>query len=223
MDISRQLSDLEVTILESVSEAAHERNLAAVAKWSRAAEHCEALVSEAREFEERIRAFKNSLEQGSISEAHLNLDRHDNTKTNEKPRRISAKREGAIVRAEWVKGILAKGISLKGYRKRYQTTREKSVGLAFANELHGKENKWWLGLQDDPTDVAVLLCRSLNKDLYDIVLPVSQLRTYWDMLSRSGGQIKFNIRKEDREFFLLIPGDNPLSITKYAGNYEPLR
>ena len=223
MDISRQLSDIEETILERVTAAVHDRDLAAIAKWSKAAEHCDTLVSEAREFEERIRVFKRSLEQESTSESLLYLDSGDNPKSNKKPRTISAKREGAIVRAEWVKGLLDKGISLKGHRKRYQTARERSVGIAFANELRGKENKWFLGLQDEPTDIAVLLCRSLSKELYDIVLPVSQLRAHWSILSRSGGQIKFNVRKEGGDLFLLIPGDHPLSVTKYAGNYAPLR
>lgn len=95
--------------------------------------------------------------------------------------------------------------------------------MAFANKLPGKDNRWFLGFADEPTDVAVLLCRSSTGKLYDIVLPVSDLDDRWNMLSRSGREIKFNVRKEGAELLLLIPGNEPFRVTKYLANYKPLR
>ena len=97
------------------------------------------------------------------------------------------------------------------------------MAVAFANELPDAENRWFLGLTDEPTDVAVLLCKSLAGKLHDIVLPVSHLREVWRVLSRSQSGVKFNVRKDASRFFLLVPGNEPLDVTRYVGNYEPLR
>jgi hypothetical protein len=96
------------------------------------------------------------------------------------------------------------------------------VAVAFANELPGRESRWFLGLADEPTDIAILLCNSLAGRVYDIVLPVSGVRV-WQALSRHGGQVKFNVRKDASRFFLLVPGNKPLDVTKHVSNHDPLR
>jgi hypothetical protein len=56
-----------------------------------------------------------------------------------------------------------------------------------------------------------------------ILLPVSRLREVWRALSRSQSGVKFNVRKDASRFLLLVPGNEPLDVTRYVGNYEPLR
>ena len=90
------------------------------------------------------------------------------------------------------------------------------------NELDGHPNKWFLGMADEPTDVAVLLCRSRSGKVYDLVLPVPALGRRWALLSRSGGQVKFNVRKDVTVFLLLVPGNQALDVTQYLSHYEPL-
>ena len=108
--------------------------------------------------------------------------------------------------------------------------RGQSVAVAFANELPELENQWFLGLADEePTAAAVLLCKSLGGKLHDIVLPVSLLREVWPVLNRSGKQVKFHIQERDAgQLFLRIPKASRLDITwldvtRYIGNYGPLR
>jgi hypothetical protein len=139
-------------------------------------------------------------------------------------RGISPKREGAMARDRWVKMLSGKQIPLTGHDKRYYTEKGVSVGIAFANELDRPQlvNKWFLGLKDEPTDVAVLLCQDKEGNLHDFIIPVSELGSSWDALSRSGGQVKFNIHRRKSEFLLSIPGGEPISITKYIGNHRPL-
>ena len=47
--------------------------------------------------------------------------------------------------------------------------------MAFANERPEAENKWFLGLPDEPTDVAVLLCKYFAGQRHDIVLPIETI------------------------------------------------
>ena len=135
----------------------------------------------------------------------------------------SPKAAGAQARSRWVATLRERGATLHGHGKRYQTTSGHAVAVAFANELPDLEDRWFLGLADEHTDVAVLLCQSRGQALYDLVLPVSELRTVWPLLSRHRGQIKFNVRKNGNRFALLVPGHEPVDITKYLGNHALLQ
>lgn len=92
------------------------------------------------------------------------------------------------------------------------------MAVAFANELPKKENRWFLGLPDEPTEVAVLVCKSLAGKVHDIVLPVARLRDVWRALSRHQGEVKFNVKRLGTRFLLLVPGSElwmsrPMSTT----------
>jgi hypothetical protein len=175
------------------------------------------MIAEARDMDRRYAAL------ASFADAPPETIRETHSQPVTSTRSRSAKRAGAEMRAQWVSHVKGLGINLQGRGKRYMTPSQATVGLAPANELPGKPNRWFSGLADEPTDVVVLLCRSSTGRLYDLVVPISGLGRRWDLLSRSGGQIKFNIRKDISDFLLLIPGNEPLRVTQYMGNYEPLR
>jgi len=138
------------------------------------------------------------------------------------PREIAAQE-----RSEWVAELRTHGISLLGDRgRRYQTTSGQSVTVAFANEQPHRKNRWFLDLPDEPTDIAVFLCKSLEGKLYDIVLPVSDLPEVWDVLSssKSRNQVKFEVKRDAALFLMWIPKRKErLNVTRYIGNYDPLR
>ncbi len=206
---SRELFELKAAFLVKVASAARELDIDAVARWNDAAKQCEKLERQAREVEDGIARLKAYLENDDAREPH--------NKT--KVKNISSKQEGKNARSQWVDDLKGEDIRLVGYGKRYQTVQGKDVGIAFANE---KDDRWFLGLKDEPTDIAVLICKS-KSDVYDFVLPIADMTQYWNALSRSNGQIKFNVRREGREFRLLIPGNAPLTITEYQSDYGPLR
>lgn len=222
MDILMVLPNLRAMVLKKVEVSASAGDVAGVTRWSGALERCQALEGEARDLEQRAREFKDSL-QPSIQQPPQAAATSGSAKINAGSRTASAKSRGAAVRSAWVAKLSAMGIVLTGHGKRYQTSKGKRVGIPFASEL-SNPNKWWLGLKDEPTDIAVLLCQDTGKRLYDVVIPVSDLGTIWSMLSRSAdGQIKFNVRKDKHEWLLKIPGSNPANVTKYVGDYGPLR
>jgi hypothetical protein len=220
MDTISKLETLRAAILDRVTVAAHGRDITEVARWSEAAKECDLLMREAQVLKTRISVFEKSVhdlrEESAqpITATHPKQENGDSMSP-------SAKAEGAQVRAKWVRTLQAtQRIDLAGHGTQYRTTRRASVGIAFANER--RPDKWFLGLADEPTNIVVLLCKTSDQQMYDIVLPMAELGDTWKRLSRSKGQVKFNVEKEADRLLLSIPGGNPLSITQYQGNYRPL-
>lgn len=148
-----------------VAEAAQAGDVHQLAALSSYATECERLIADVQDIDRRyqgLSSFSNGLpdELGARTFAPAPT----------RPR--SAKRDGAEMRAQWVADMKSKGIDLEGYGKRYLAPSRATVGLAPANELPGKPNRWFSGLPDEPTDIAVLLCRSYSGSVYDLVLPV---------------------------------------------------
>ncbi len=219
------LQDLKKEILERIKGAAQKSDIESITCLGKAAEKCESLINEVLKLENRIKEFSASIS------SPLGLKKKQNRVITEKidsniaTYRLSPKREGANIRNEWVKNIQSQGVKLNGHGKRFQTESAKYVGVASANELDRSQqllNKWFLGVKDERMDIVVLLCRDLEKKVHDIILPVSEIGAAWEALSRSGGQVKFNVRRQRGEFTLLIPRNEPLEVTKYIGNYKPL-
>ncbi|MCL5744324.1 MAG: hypothetical protein M1541_10425 [Acidobacteria bacterium] len=218
-DMETELKRIQSLLLDRISSAVSKRDVAEVAALSGLARECEALQVEIASINRRIEAAKRALNGSSSS----SVNSEDLTYSAETPT-TSAKTAGAEARNSWIVAVQAQGITLYGHKKRYQSALGQSVAVAFANELPNFENRWFLGLTDEPTDVAVLLCKSRAGKLHDIVLPVSHLPEIWRVLSRSKNQVKFNIRTDaGRRFSLLVPGNDPLDVTRYISNYEPLR
>jgi hypothetical protein len=211
-------------ILKEIGMAAQNADIGAVTKWSRAAEHCEKLIKENSEFESQVKDFANSLwsMQGKTytNQATKSISYQKPTAN----RGISPKKKGAMARERWVQGLSSKGITLNGHDKRYYTESGTSVSIAFANELDKPNlvNKWFLGLKDEPTDFAVLICNDKEGNMHDFILPISKMGSNWEGLSRSGGQVKFHVHRKRGEFLLSVPGHEPTVLTKYLGNYQPL-
>jgi hypothetical protein len=218
MSLAHELLTLKGEILERVKTAAQESDVTALTRFSRAAEECETLIKQEADLHCRVRDLTGSLLPNSGTSPIAAVNSYG-------PKiRSSPKREGADIRDTWVKMLSSKGVRLYGHAKKYHTQHGISVAVASANEPDNpqRKNKWFLGLKDEPTDVAVLLCRDLKQEVYDFVLPVTELGVAWKVLSRSGGQIKFNVRKEAGEFLLAVPGNRSIVVTKYFGNYSPL-
>ncbi|MGB8991852.1 MAG: hypothetical protein WCD80_07340 [Desulfobaccales bacterium] len=217
-----KLPFIKEKILGQVKMAAQHADIEAIAKWSRAAEQCEVFILSNVELENQVMDFANSLwpEQGNTStnqEKKFVSYQRPTTK-----REISPKRAGAMARGRWVEGLSSRGITLNGHDKRYYTEGGASVSIAFANELDKPQllNKWFLGLKDEPTDIAVLLCQDKEGNMYDFILPVNKMRSAWEALSRSGGQVKFHIHRKRGEFLLSVPGAGPAVLTNYLSNYQ---
>ncbi len=218
MDILKELEQIQAVVLERAAKAS---DMASISHLGKVAQQCQVLAVDARAMEGHVRALRASLNGAA---ATAGIDHLDEERVRSTPRvaKTTARRTAGAAREAWVKGLTASGILLTGHGKKYRTVTGKSVGVAFANELPGLSNKWFLGLVDEPTDVAALLCRATDGKLYDLVLPIQELGAAWESLSRSGGQVKFNVRKDPSSIVLLVPGGNGFDVTQHVGSYESL-
>ncbi len=219
MDAVAELKRLKTQLLDQISSAASARDFPRVARLSGLASECEALEVETTSLRKRVEALAVAIDgfagpQEIPQEFKPSVDLW---------KALSPKAAGGEARRNWVAHLESIGVSLTGHGKRYQSPQGTTVGVAFANELPDLENRWWLGLRDEPTDVAVFLCHSVSREVHDIVVPVQDVVSAWRALSRHRDQIKFNIKKDGTRFLLLVPGGQPIDITRYVGNYDPLR
>lgn len=215
----QELPEVKAKILDKIKLSAQGGDISAISKWSKAAEQCEKFIQEASDLTARINNFTVDLWQSP------NINLNDQAITPKPKLKLSPKLEGSRARREWLKMLSSNTISLNGHNKRYYTESGRSVSIAFANEIDRPNliGKWFLGLKDEPTDMAVLLCQDLQGKVNDFVLPVAEVKSTWKTLSRSGGEIKFNVRRRDGEYLLLDPSGEPINISKYKGKYQTLK
>lgn len=224
-----KLKDIKSHLFNQISSAASNRDIAKVDALSSLAKECERLETKSETLETEITAFNRRVIEavngsGEVSTVSAKPTYSDSTGV----ATPSLKAIAAQERDKWVAKLQTKeSISLHGHGKQYQTASGQSVAVAFSNERRGDPWPWFLGLRDELPDVAVLLCRSHEGTLYDIVLPASPLREVWHVLKRSCKskhvQVKFNVDRSADRFLLRVPEDNPLDIGRYIGNYDPLR
>lgn len=125
--------------------------------------------------------------------------------------------EQAGIRIEQVKGMWAK------------TGGDLWAAMPFANEQ--RPNRWFLGLRE--ADVAqrtskggvvvVLLCQSNTEGVQDFVLPQGKVEEIVPHLSRSQGQLKFNLKRVGSRYHLVIPGRPAVDVSDYSGAVSVLR
>lgn len=130
--------------------------------------------------------------------------------------RVAGRSYGAAIRSAFLLAAEKRGMKfspLKG--SIFTTAGGKRVGIAVATER--QHNRWFLGLPEDAFSAAVLLCQTNNGRTLEICLPEAFFDRYGRQLSRSSGQVKFNVVNRDGRLFLTIPGISPVAIDQYEG------
>lgn len=103
----------------------------------------------------------------------------------------------------------------------YRTRSDSRVGIVTATE-DPKNHTWFLGIPDTQFDSVVLRCQRTDGKVLDFVLPMTSMSGVWSRLSRSGGQVKFNVKRRNGTYQLQVPGGSPLDIDRFLGQYDAL-
>jgi len=130
---------------------------------------------------------------------------------------------GEKARGELLATLQEHGVRLVRAGKRvFHTPSGRKLGIAYASEVPERPDKWWLGLPDEPFDIVVLLCRSLDGGLSEFVLPSHFVTQVWPQLSRnSSGQRIFHVYKSGPNYELADKVSSELRhITEYLRRYE---
>ncbi|RMG59470.1 MAG: hypothetical protein D6713_05290 [Deltaproteobacteria bacterium] len=145
----------------------------------------------------------------------------------ESPELLTPHERGLMARENWARSLSReKGIVLTELtRTLYETEDGRKVGVAYASELGGKPGFWFLSIPNIPYDVVVFLCETRQGNLLDFVIPTEDLGAQWEDVStgRAGRQKKVNIRKENGNYTLLLPGGEKVSIGQYLSRHEVLK
>lgn len=135
----------------------------------------------------------------------------------------------ANLRSSYISKLGNSGIPLIKIAPRWARTKTGMwVAMPAASERH--EERWWLGLNDrlivekirESGLAIILLCVTKAEVLLDFVLDQRIITELRPMLSRSGDELKFNVREHNQRFALTVPKHRPIDITGYKGKVNIL-
>jgi len=215
MGLKAELADLKNRTIAAIEQAAEHRD-------TRQIMHLSALLADIERDEQSASALED---RAAAYEARL--QRPDEVPAVPQPRQVAEvtghmqnRRDPRAARAMRVDYAIAHGLGNLGGTM-YKTRSGATVGIAAATEVI--PNRWFLGITPKHIELEtmVLLCQSGNAVL-DFVLPMTFLSDAWPRLSRSGGQVKFNVDRRDGSYWLQVPDVGPLDIRRYVGQHGPL-
>jgi hypothetical protein len=126
--------------------------------------------------------------------------------------RKSAIAKGHERRLEFVHQLQKKSILLKPHKGKTIFTNAKGerIGIAYASEANS--DRWFLGLPERGFDHAVLICEARSGMISTVILPRAFFQKYGSYLSRSGGQLKFNILLRHSNYFIIVPDQGEINL-----------
>jgi hypothetical protein len=206
MDLRAELAALKNRAIAAIEQAAKERDTTRIRVLSDLLAGIEGDEKAAVALQDRVRSHEARL--SSRDEALREPPKTDARSRRERGNELRehlAKRHALIPE----KGVI------------YRTRSGSRVGIVTATE-DPKKNTWFLGIPDTQFDSVVLRCQRTDGEVLDFVLPMTPMSGVWSRLSRSGGQVKFNVKGRDGTYQLQVPGANPLDIGPFLGQYAAL-
>ena len=208
MDLRAELAALKNRAIAAIEQAAKERDTTRIRVLSNLLAGIEGDEKAAVVLQDRVRSHEARL--SSPDEILREPPTH---KTDARSRR----ERGNELREELAKKhalIPEKGVI-------YRTRSDSRVGIVTATE-DPEKHTWFLGIPDTQFDSVVLRCQQTDGEVLDFVLPMTSMSGVWSRLSRSGGQVKFNVKGRDGTYQLQVPGASPLDIRPFLGQYAAL-
>jgi len=129
--------------------------------------------------------------------------------------RVAGRGYGSAIRSDFLLRAEKRGIRFAPVKGSIYSAAGKTVGIAVATER--QLNRWFLGLPEGAFKAAVLLCQTKSGRTLEICLPEAFFERYGRQLSRSTGQIKFNVVNRSGNIFLTIPEMTPVDVDRYEG------
>jgi hypothetical protein len=127
---------------------------------------------------------------------------------------VPGRGHGPEIRAAFLRTAAAHGVCLEPIRGAiYMAPNGKRVGIAVATER--QRNRWFLGLPEGGFESAALICQTSSGKRLDICIPPAFFAEHERRLSRSSGQVKFNVVRRDGRLLLTIPRSPPAGVDQF--------
>jgi hypothetical protein len=209
MDIHEELNSLRSQTLERVRAAAQRGHADEVLTQGRTLSRIEELIKQHEALGAAVRALSGGSTNGQRSKTKAATAVEPAPRDSEPE--MSPRQRGKYRRQELLTYLEQKGVHLKPFRGAIRRTRSgQRVGTAYASER--RPDRWFLGLPEDEFDHAILLCEGKGGSVHYLFISQGLLRTHAGAMSRSQGQLKFNVSHRDGDFFLIVPGSDPVKI-----------
>lgn len=221
MDVKNQLMHEKTKVLKQIAESAQHGNSQEVLAAGEKLSKIESLLDKY----ERLMLDISGLDTVNHEARPLPNTRVDSSFVKGKDLKrldVTSGREiGRTIRADFLKKALEAGLSLEHVKGSIYKTRSGSkVGIAVATER--SPDRWFLGLPLEGFDAAVLLCRHETGNTVEICLAKGFFEQFGDMMSQSGGQMKFNVARRGSGYVIVVPGAGGVSVSKFIGDYMVL-
>ena len=141
------------------------------------------------------------------------------------------KERGRKLRESYISDLQQSGIQIYQAGGQWAKTANNLWVAIPTATIEWRTGRWFLGLSEDKLIerirdggvVVVLLCLTQSGSRLDFVIPSQIVKDIAPKLSKSKGEVKFNIKEVDHRYYLVLPEINPLDISSYMGNISILR
>ncbi len=203
------LNSMKRTVLEEITRASRTSDAGKVLVLSERLRHVESLIQRQQALEEEARVL---LEVPTHPLSDQKMSQAVPAEASE-----SARARGGRIRRDFVERLSKLGRRLTQVRGQlYRNQLGEIVGIAYASEV--KKDVWFLGLPEGEFQHAVLLCESAER-IKAMCLSKDFLSEHGRKLSRSQGQVKFNVLRRAGRYYIALPGSDPVEITELVDNY----
>jgi len=242
MGLEERLEEFKSRVLMDMQTIINKGDTKDLIACSRVLEACEALFDEISKIDRNLRnlvdGFTNGRKIGSV--AMRNYDVADKLQSlqdtqviapfvSQPTTEISKKsvRSDSLKKAQQTRDEISRLLAIQHSlpltpqsKTVYVTNTGEPIGIAFATER--TPGRWFLGLPILDYRGVVLVCEVSSFNQKRFVLPRRIWRTIAETLSRSGDQIKFNIRARGGQYELLLLGGDAISINHYVDAFGEL-
>ena len=140
--------------------------------------------------------------------------------------RVTSKERGKQLRESYISELQGNGIRINLVDRIWAKTGS-SLWVAIPTATtEWRPGRWFLGIPQGKLQdriegegaAIILLCQSASMIRLDFVVPPKTVEKIVSKLSKSAGQLKFNIKTVGGRYYLVIPHDNALDISEYKGD-----
>ena len=134
------------------------------------------------------------------------------------------------IRENYIFELRQNGVVINQVSKTWAKTAS-GINVAMPLATERSDDRWFLGLGKSELEskiigngaVIIFLCQPNVGNLLDFVLPPQKVKELMPKFSKSGDQLKFNLKKTDQRYYLTIPDMAPVDLTEYKGKYIVLK
>lgn len=201
MSIEKEIEAFTDEVIKSIQNQASLKNVDKIQQLTNILSQAQYLAATIKDVEKRLVSLKDAYKMSAQEKKFLIKESLPLEQLIFETSKAKARANASAKRAEFLNSLTKQGLLLKPYKGVvYQNPNTVGlVGIAFSSD---NGNTWFLGLPDYNYETVVLLCENTDDDVIPFIIPQEQYVSITNSLSRSKGQVKFNIRYSNGKYLL---------------------